>query len=156
MDKADLGYLAAVLDCEGTVTANLRGRSVHYRVIAFNTDDRLMQWLKQVAGGRVSRYGTPRSPTHQQVFSWYLGGAPAAALLTLVLSHLKLKRRQAELVIELHELAMPRHLRSRTRVSDELYARRLPLVEEMARLNHRGAGGFVAGRPRRNTWNTWA
>lgn len=129
--------LAAFIDGEGTVTANLRlgskHEAVHYRLVP-NTHLGVLEELQAVWGGRLSLYTKPRKPQHKPRVRHLLGRPP---VLEAVLPHIVIKRCQAELVLLLSTLAVPQELK-RAGVGPEAQVRRLEAVAEIVRLNHRG------------------
>lgn len=143
-DERDLIYLAAFIDGEGTITARnivspATGRpALHCRVIVANSHEPVMAWIKETFGGGLSNPRTVRSVKHKPVSTWYVGGPPAITLCKRLLPYLKVKRRQAEIVIALGELGYERAGNGPRWVSDETYAARVPLIEEIRALNHRG------------------
>ena len=144
MEEKEKAYLAGFIDGEGTITANFRLTSrskkeaVHYRLMLHNTNLEILKYFQGLWGGRLSLYGTPRSPKHKQVYCLYWGGKDSDPILNQLLPYLKVKKRQAEIALELSKLSLPRgHIR-RLGVQPEQHEIRKGLVEEMAKLNHRG------------------
>lgn len=139
----DERYLAGFIDGEGTITASLtmsgsgRKEAVHYRLLIPNTNVEVLEAIQATYGGRMYRRAKARSPKHRQVYYLYWGGADCIPVIQAVLPHLIIKKRHAEVVLALHELAVPR-TRARAGISDVLLASRAPLVAEIVHLNRRG------------------
>jgi hypothetical protein len=144
-DERDLIYLAGLVDGEGTITALRQTRvqtgneSIHCRVIVANTYEPLMEWLANTFGGKLSAPHKTRSPLHKPVLTWYVGSTQAVLLCQHLVPYLKVKRRQAEIVIALSTLGYERSGNRRGRyVLPATRAARAPLLAEMRQLNYRG------------------
>lgn len=137
--RDDLIYLASVLDCEGTIgvyehvtTQSNPGHRV--RLMVANTDPVLIDWLHSVFGGQVS--GMQRRGNRKYIWFWQLEGSRVGDLLALVAPFLKLKAKQAQIVVAV------------LRIKDAINAGQIPAVAgiaaiaklhgEMRRLNQRG------------------
>jgi hypothetical protein len=141
--RDDLIYMAGIVDGEGTITA---GRSenkhtgnlgVHCKIMVANSHEPLMDWMHATYGGSLSAPRKTRKANHKPITCWYLGGVPAVTLCKLLLPFLKVKRRQAEIVIALGDLTYEYGAAGRY-VTPENRAAREPLIEELRLLNHRG------------------
>jgi hypothetical protein len=144
-DERDLIYMAGLIDGEGTITANYTtspatGRgAIHCRVIVANTHRGVMQWVHETFGGHLNAPSPVRKSNHKPVQTWYAGSSEAVHLCQRLLPYLKIKRRQAEILIELGSLSFTYVPGERGRfVSAEIRAARRPLIEELRALNHRG------------------
>jgi hypothetical protein len=107
--RTKLAYAGAVLDCEGHVTGWLyqhpKGRQPYaqVRIGVTNTDQRLLNWLITLFGGKV--YKKVKGPlSKKDCYEW----RPADTLwfLKLVMPFMIVKQRQARLVIAF--LSLPR------------------------------------------------
>lgn len=136
-------YLAGFIDGEGTITANNRRifngekLAVHYRLLLPNTNLEILEKLQTVWGGRLSRYGKRRKPTHRQVYTLYWGGPSCVPVLKAILPYLVVKKQQAGLVLELAKLGYTYETGYRS-VRPEYIPRRQEIITELAKLNHRG------------------
>jgi hypothetical protein len=143
-DERDLIYLAGFIDGEGTITALRQTRvqtgneSMSFRVMLANSHEPVMRWIYETFGGGLSNPRSVRSVKHKPVMTWYIGAYEALALCHRLLPYLKVKRRQAEIIIALSEFGYERSGKGPRWVSDENYAARVPLLAEIRRLNHRG------------------
>jgi hypothetical protein len=149
--EEEIGYMAGAIDFEGTVTANNRELfnkeklAVHYRLMTFNTHIGVLEHLQKIWGGRLSLYAKPRKESHNQLYSLYWGGKVCVPILKAILPYLIVKKRQAELVIELSALrAIYRPGIPGRFVPPEIIPRRQEIVNELQALNHRGK---TADRP---------
>jgi len=141
----DLAYLAGIVDGEGTVTvlvnynAKTGGQGATCKIMVPNTYEPLIVWLADTFGGRISRYGKIRSAKHKQLYMWYVSATRSAQLLELILPYLKIKRRQAEIVIAVHKLrGKPMAGKQGKVLSKENFEARQPLIAELRVLNKRG------------------
>jgi hypothetical protein len=140
-DKADWSYLAAMFDGEGTFSiAYARGKradgkpyeSTAYRVEVCNTNLNLMDWLIKSFGGV---YYAHRRASLQHKIAYYWrpkGRANAERLLLGILPYLKLKNRQANILLQYVRLS------HNTQPDAELKDIRRKMLLECQLLNKRG------------------
>ena len=102
MERDDLLYLAGIVDGEGCVTVTYGTKAGHERIrlTISNTDRNLIDWLTSRVGGHISK--TQSRGNRKPAYQWEVYGSVAFDLLTLLLPHLKLKKRQAELCLQFH------------------------------------------------------
>lgn len=93
----DLIYLAGIVDGEGTIT--LMSSSFVPRILVANSHAGLMQWLHATYGGSLYNPRATRKPNHKPIITWGVGVVQAITLCRLLHPYLKIKRRQAEIVI---------------------------------------------------------
>jgi hypothetical protein len=142
MTPVQLAYLAGLLDGEGCITACKRGRTLktgtpQYEVVVSigMVDQTAILWALQTTGlGSIrsfdnGRYNKNWSVCHQ----WQVYSRDAAALLERVLPYLQIKRRQAELLIEL--TALKRRSTSRGQFEPE---RQAAIITSLRVANKRG------------------
>jgi hypothetical protein len=135
--------MAGVLDGEGTITvvASLNkktgNRGVSCRLLIANSNQPLMSWVRANFGGKLYAPRASRLPIHKPMYTWYINGEPALAVIRLVMPYLRVKSRQAELLLALGDLQVPRGKRS-LGVPRHLLDARAPLLAELRALNHRG------------------
>lgn len=101
MTEFDIGYFAGLLDGEGFVTITCQGTTTQgsAAVGITNMNKPLLEELKRNFGGIIYDHGKPTSVRHKQGYVWRLNGKKVEPFLTLVLPHLRLKKRQAELTL---------------------------------------------------------
>ena len=136
----ELGYVAGLLDGEGSIQMNARQGGGYPSVLVsiYNTDFRVMEWLLQKLGGKiyVHRHGTRKAKTS---YRWSLPKWPGLRFLNNVYPWLVIKReraycaleftrREREFVFEHCTHALP------TPLPDEFQA----FVDRMTALNRRG------------------
>lgn len=135
-DPAVLGYLAGLLDGEGSViVSRTRGRgsindSISMRVCITNTDLALIEWLLSELGGSFVSKKILKEH-HKQAYQWLLGGKNAARFLSAVLPYLRIKRAQAEAGLRIAETVGDRS----ARLSEEVMEIREEAFAEIRYLN---------------------
>jgi hypothetical protein len=143
-DERDLIYFAGLIDGEGTITVRMTtspstgNESMHCRLMMANTYEPVMQWVAKTFGGYLTAPRAVRPGIHKPVQNWYAGGTEAVRLCRRLLPYLKIKHRQAEIVLALSDLGYTRGGKAPRWVSDETLAARVPLIAEIRALNHRG------------------
>jgi hypothetical protein len=104
--ETDRAYAAGLIDGEGSITAYAPSRSPHSFAISVSVrmcDREPIDWLATTFGGksilqkRPTKSGTP-------IFEWKLNSRNAAAFLTLIKPHLKVKGKRAAYAIVLASL----------------------------------------------------
>lgn len=110
----DLAYLAGIFDGEGHVCINKMAQRkgmvapfFHLDVGITNTDTDLISSLQDVYGGNVGQTGV-KGQHRTNCFRWRLSGPKTIEFLKLILPHLKIKRRQAEIAISFQQTIMNR------------------------------------------------
>ena len=143
-DKAMYGYLAGIVDGEGTITigrsentAEKKGKYRHgqvYTSVGFsvkasvkNTDLRLMKWLKKRFGGEFYKDTTNRNPNWKDAYVWFHAAESKQEFLLSILPYLIIKRDQALVALEFLRLG-----------SDRNPEKRQGLYEKIVALNQRG------------------
>jgi len=106
IDSHDLAYIAGLLDGEGNIAIHC-GKHRRKYGIAMNhalvvrvssTDLALLEWLKGVAGGRISR--TRNKGERRPCYNWAMSGWPANRFLLAVSPYLRMKKAAAQLALE--------------------------------------------------------
>ena len=99
--------MAGLIDGEGYIgLENHRGiGSAHYRPVLkiAMTHKEIILWLHKSFGGSFVtriRNGHPLYPNHKDLYYWEVGGKNIEPIIRKVLPYLKVKRRQAEIVLE--------------------------------------------------------
>ena len=145
MKIEEICYMAGFMDGEGTITANYRKSergfpSLHFRAIIFNTNLNILERLKVTWGGRLSLFQAPRSIKHKKMYCLYWGGKDCLPVLEAIIPYLVIKKRQAEIVLDMSKLTHHYEKGHFGRiVSPEVQKARECLGEEIKQLNHRGA-----------------
>lgn len=107
-DPLTIAYLAGVIDSDGYITASSSTRrGVTYcapRVGIAGTRRELHDLAASVFGGTVRAYEPRGLRAHCRTqYQWVREGDAAALVIAAVLPHLRVKRAQAELALELQE-----------------------------------------------------
>jgi hypothetical protein len=109
MEPTVLAYLAGVIDSDGYISTQ---RSLHSgrlysaaRVGIAGTRRQPHDLAASLFGGSVSRY-EPKDPRHRAQYQWSRSGVGAATVIAAVLPYLRVKRRQAELALQLQEMVL--------------------------------------------------
>src|SRR5882724_3650772 len=103
---SDLGYLAGLLDGEGSINIirmiakGPQRNYLHYalQVRIGNTDLGVLEWVAQVCGGSIYLNAIIKSDGYvrRQCYAWYIGAATAKPFLEAMLPLVRIKRRQIE------------------------------------------------------------
>src|SRR2546430_17491556 len=101
MTKAELGYLAGIVDGDGTIAireslpSRWRGLGYHAQLSVWNTSLTLMSWLTATWGGTI-RPKRPSALSKKPLYQWQIGGYKAENVIAQILAYLLVKRRNAE------------------------------------------------------------
>lgn len=140
----ELAYTAGFVDGEGyigilkhTHKASKRGYAYEPIVKVVNTDRRPIDFLHENFGGYLGTRRFLSTQNSRDAYSWDLKNVkPVLAFLQLVRPFLRCKAEQADVVIVL--CLGPYGIWGRGSVSDDEYARRTALYDQLRVLNHRG------------------
>jgi len=104
LDESQKGYLAAIIDGEGTISINTGSRPFrqhHPIVYITNTSLGLLQYIKKLLGGGNIKPHQNATAKRRASWRWRLSGySNIKMLLEQILPYLFVKKRVAELVIE--------------------------------------------------------
>jgi hypothetical protein len=134
----DLGYIAGMLDGEGCIsfisTRRKGGYDYYYPYVSIaNIDLNMLKWIQTVTGfGKIRRLNTqPKKEWRQRVptYTWQASSfAEMYRFLTDLLPALKVKKRQAELVLEFLEIQSQKPRAKAIRdPKTGLFIRRIPI-----------------------------
>lgn len=143
-------YMAGILDGEGCLTigdhsGNRKNGDKHFQVIiaVSSTDKVLVDWLYDTFGGyrgEYSRNQTPKSSL-RKVYRWQCSGDRLLHICQITLPYLVIKKRQAEILIEMRGTYVNAHnqkgFRNTQRVPAEILLRRQQLLLEIRQLHNR-------------------
>lgn len=139
-------YLAGAIDADGFITIARQVRNTgdryEHRPTYYNaklgfteTSPIIPHLLKETFGGSCYEY-QPKNPEHKRWYNWQIQNLKAGAAVRLLLPHLRLKRQQAELVIEFIDLAASQRKRyMKGGMTPEQLEQRRVLWEAVTRLN---------------------
>lgn len=145
-DQLIYAYLAGAIDADGFITiarsTRRQGERYAHRPTYYNakigfseTSPIVPTLLKETFGGSCFEH-QPKNPGHKRWYSWQIQSVKAAASLRLLLPYLRLKKQQAELVLQLAELMTAQRKRSMRIAADPaITAERHALWEAVTKLN---------------------
>lgn len=111
MTEQEKGYLAAIIDGEGTITLT-KDKEFRYPVIQVtSTTYEIVDYLKQTFGGVISTKRETRNANWKQAYNWKIERRKAINLLTEVaeLMHEPKKRARANLILKDYIRLTPRN-----------------------------------------------
>jgi hypothetical protein len=111
LTRAELGYLAGLIDGEGTVTVGLSGNTLKPQVVVSNTSVAMMEWLQTRIPGPGAWVARTRAQQDGKatVYQFMMLGLRWVGLWRAVLPLLVVKGPQMRLVIEYAELRRAQH-----------------------------------------------
>ena len=96
----DLAYMAGLIDGEGTIFIYIDNRGREHRILNIgNTNRELLEWVESVFGGRVCRGSIPKKDNWAQGYLWQCGPLVADNILRACFKYLKIKQKQAAILI---------------------------------------------------------
>lgn len=150
-------WLGGFIDGDGCISVNAvkmgksgfrgetRGTVSHISIVQSEPRTWILRWLNEVVGGYLCEIKHDlKNVNHSRALSLSFSGQDAVDLATKLLPHFRLKKRNAEIIIEHQELkntivgTQSGSLRTDFRVSGEMMTRRKAHVDECAQLNKRG------------------
>lgn len=143
LTEAQAGYIAGLIDGEGTITVYTRrgeGRKSHemtVKVTVANTRLEMLYWLIGTTGnGYISK--ASENGIHKTLYTWMLCPEQIRVLLPLILPYLVIKRRQAELVLRILAIRSDFKAEHRYCYSDAEIEEIFAIHQEIRQLNQRG------------------
>lgn len=133
----ELAYTAGVIDGEGCITVSM-SRSFRVRLQVTNTNTGLIDWLAERFGGHVKTRKRMGKPNWKTSYDWTVSTVAARDILVQVMPYLVIKRRQAEIAIEMASLGVTALQGRRKGVPLVNQQRRKEIVQEMHDLNRKG------------------
>lgn len=143
MRATDQAYLAATLDCEGSISVVRKSQGKHrpgkfsysVTVDVYNRSAELIDWLYKNFGGFV--YFRDRGGNRELICVWAVHGRAAEPALKAALPYLKVKKELAEIALALIETLSEPGTRLH-RIPDGMKVERDNLVDRAKVLNLRG------------------
>lgn len=136
---ADLGWVAGLVDGEGTITLGRNGRT--YRVVfrVASTDRAALEEARAICGGIgwISPSGRPRKSNHKQGFTWQLYSRQAIRILEMIGPYLRIKRQHAAVALEYQRNLRSDRCANQSLTEEELWGREV-LRGIMRELNRKG------------------
>lgn len=143
MQDTDWAYFAGIVDGEGSVSAyffrankgyEAYGPRIRSMIRVSNTNRALMDWLVSHFGGNCG-VGRIQRGDRKTVYRWEPARRDVTFLLEGMLPYLQVKRAQAELLLELDTLMLPRGAARKKGVPPANFKRRVEIVEALRLLN---------------------
>lgn len=143
LSELSLPYVAGIVDGEGYVSVIHRPKrrrgEVQVVVMVSMTFEQIPRMLQAQFGGCLYVQSRVRRPNHKTQYCWAIRSKQAAAFVKQILPYLIVKKRQAEIVIELDNIMLNKYKTpGRRGLPLELVERRVALAEEAKVLNSRG------------------
>lgn len=140
-------YTAGIIDGEGTITIANQDGYYYLRVNVTMSDKgyRVLDFLHREYGGMMGKE-RPSSGNTRASKQWRVSNGDAARVINSVLNHLRLKREQALVALQLWDLIeeAPKKSNGRTEWSDSMKASAEVLKRRIGELNARGVNGSEA------------
>lgn len=134
-------YTAGIIDGEGTITIANQDGYYYLRVNVTMSDKgyRVLDFLHREYGGMMGKE-RPSSGNTRASKQWRVSNGDAARVINSVLNHLRLKREQALVALQLWDLIeeAPKKSNGRTEWSDSMKASAEVLKRRIGELNARG------------------
>ena len=135
LSETDRAYLAGLIDADGYITIQSTRNTAYPNVGIAQADFQALEWMADRLDATVSHHMRPRAGKngyHRRQMIVRLHGTRAQLLCEAMLPYLKIKRRQAEIV-----LRFPCDMRS-SRLDEKTNQLRLKLQSQVQTLNARG------------------
>lgn len=134
-----IAYLAGIIDGEGSFYIGQESRrKKHYnsRLYVVNTDERLINWLRQTFGGLIYSRISKTHPTWKRKFEWITNKSEIIPITKAILPYLICKKQQAELMIKFRETFEFRTYAGRG-IPADIVSLRMDMCNKMHELNFR-------------------
>lgn len=146
LSEPDRGYIAGLCDGEGCFTAFTTRRhhgdwwGTMYFIQIIVKEEAPIKWLKEVTGVGYVFKRDRQKQGWQDLWGWRVSCAPACEVVEQILPYLKIKRRQAEIFLQIRDVVRAGRFFRRgqngaiPRPTEE-WAARQKLIDEIHRLN---------------------
>ncbi|MCD6284136.1 hypothetical protein J7J12_02680 [bacterium] len=133
LKKEEWGYLAGIVDGEGTITVDKcsRENSYHPKIAITTTNRNLAEWLDKKLNATCTLSGE-NHPFWKTKYECFIHGYKCKPILENILPFLKIKDRHARLLIEFIEIRLSRKSISAHNKKEE------EIVMQLKRLNKKG------------------
>ena len=141
----ELAYIAGFVDGEGCISITKRkdkeyknGCSFYVNLRIVNTDLEILEWIQDIlnVGGCIIK--RKRIGNNKQCYELKYGCLQACKGVRLLLPYIKVKKRQAKILLEFQKLKDDNHQIGRNGVPRERWMKQIKLCEEIQSLNKRG------------------
>jgi hypothetical protein len=145
-DPQVLSYVAGLVDGAGTVTIKetfIKGQSVNAshspHVMVSSPHEETIAWLTSFGGTQDSLLPNAKRPNMRPSYRWHLHGRNAEDFLEVLYGYLKVKRDQADIVLEFKKIRGQGAVRYGT-LSETQVTQRRALKDRINALNRKGLG----------------
>lgn len=136
MENETAAYIAGFLDADGCIGVYHNGNEKWTTNLSFsNVKREILDFIKSELG-EGSLYNAPPRENCRLVYTLRMGGAAAARAVNGLLPFIRLKKRQAELLLEFQELKENHSIGHRLSLIEK--EKRQEIVDEIKILNKRG------------------
>lgn len=148
--KAELAYLAGIVDGEGSFSLAPTRKSSHIyvcRLSVGNTNPLIIAWLRRYFGGNVASEHR-QNPKHKPVWRWTASGSELTRITEAVLPFLVGKVEQARIILAYRQTLAPA-ITGRRNVdclTPEIKQARASFHAQLATLNRRGIDENSTGK----------
>lgn len=136
--QLDFAYFAGLFDGEGSISFAHR-KTRHFlepKISITNTDKAIMEEVHLNFGGHLYSYPDKRNPNWKQRYEWYVHNMNDIEIfLSKILPYLKIKHKQAELMIEF--ISLRKGLKGKKRFSKKHASREFEIKGEMLNENRK-------------------
>ncbi|WP_089127384.1 LAGLIDADG family homing endonuclease [Tolypothrix sp. NIES-4075] len=138
----DAAYIAGLVDGEGCLSSYIakcrNSKIVYYRLTIGMSDESVISWLKEVTEiGVIYSQKRKNQTAWKDLHRFESTGQQLIGLLEQITPYLRVKRTQAELILELGKLKKGMFGRQFTKLDRE-QERQIEICNELQRLNRRG------------------
>jgi hypothetical protein len=144
MTLTDIAYVAGFLDGEGCVSLAWRKGKLGYNYITpiiqiTNTNEEVLIWIKSIFGGSI-QFRPDTRKTRKDSWCVTMAGETALKFLKSVRPYLRIKTKQADIVMSINREAPQRDSLGRLKrtITPEINDLNLKAVLEIRKLNKRG------------------
>src|SRR3990167_8103103 len=147
MKNIDLAYIAGLFDGEGSISLAKLGHHIWSKRSDFsllirihNTRKDVLNWVAQVAGGKVYTASNHPPNGFNKVYQWLITGPTGVALLIKLKPFIKIKNRQIDIAIAFQQTKERVGAKRQFRhgVPTEITQKRLALYEQLKITNRKG------------------
>ena len=103
LSAIDAAYLAGFIDGEGSFIIYRRDTTITVRLLAYNTDKPVLEWVKDVTGVGGVFLARQADERHDISYHWHVNGEGAVTVARQIRPYLRVKAPQADLAIECYE-----------------------------------------------------
>ncbi len=144
MKDTELAYLAGLIDGEGSICISFRRWKKYGEVqtraslVVYNTDLRMLTWIKERAGGMIYAINRKGSPDWRPSGHWRASELQAELLIEKLMPFLVIKKDQALVYLEFQKTKLSASAGRKLGVPKAMLEKRLELMKQLKHLNEKG------------------